>query len=98
MLSFGGPSSNAQPSQPGQGASGPMSYVKAARSGVPQEQDPLLVMDRVPMDSLVSPYLPSERDSAEEQQSKKKVYDSLVELATGRHQIRSCRHIAGTFH
>ncbi len=98
MLSSGGPSSTAQPSQPGQGPSGPMSYVKAARSGVPQEQDPLLVMDRVPMDDLVSPYLSSERDSAEEQRSKQKVYDSLMELATGQHQIRSCRHIAGKLH
>jgi len=95
MLSSGGPSSTAQPSQPGQGPSGPMSYVKAARSGVPQEQDPLLVMDRVPMDDLVFPYVSSERDSAEEQRSKQKMYDSLMELATGRHQIRSCRHIAG---
>ncbi len=72
-----------------------MSYVKAARSGVPQEQDPLLVMDRVPMDTLVSPYLPSKRDSAEQLRAKKQVYDDLVELATGQHQIRSCRRIAG---
>lgn len=90
--SFGGPSSNAQPSQPGQGPSAPMSYAKAATKGVPQE---LLVMDRVPMDNLVFPYLPSERDSAEEQQAKERPYASLMELATGQHRIRSCRHIAG---
>jgi hypothetical protein len=95
LLSSGGPSSKAQPSQTGQGPSWPMSYVKAARSGVPQEQDPLLVMDRVPMDTLVSPYLPSKRDSAEQLRAKKQVYDDLVELATGQHQIRSCRRIAG---
>ena len=98
LLSSGVPSSNAQPVQPGQGPSGPMSYVKAARSGVPQEQDPLLVMGRVPMDSLVSPYVPSKRDSAEQKRAKKQVYESLVELATGQHQIISCWRIAGKLH
>ena len=98
LLSSGVPSSNAQPAQPGQGPSGPMSYVKAARSGVPQEQDHLLVMGRVPMDSLVSPYVPSKRDSAEQKRAKKQVYESLVELATGQHQIISCWRIAGKLH
>ncbi|KAL0020397.1 hypothetical protein WJX79_006599 [Trebouxia sp. C0005] len=95
LLSSGDPTSNPQPPQPGQGPSGPMSYAKAAGKGLPQKQHTLLVRDRVPMDSLVVPYLSRERDSAEEQQAKKQVYDSLMELATGQHQIRSCRHIAG---
>ena len=98
LLPSGVTASIAQPSQPGQGPSRPISYAKAAGKGVPQEQGPLLVMDRVPMDNLVFPYLPSERDSAEEQRAKKQVYDSLMELVTGQHQIRSCRHIAGTLH
>ncbi len=98
LLPSGGPTSNAQPPHPGQGLSGPMSYAKAAGKGVPQEQSPLLVMDRVPMDNLVFPYLRRERESAEEQRAKKQVYDSLMELATGQHQIRSCRHIAGKLH
>ena len=98
MLPSGGPSSIAQPSKPGQGPSGPMSYVKAACNGVPQEQDPLLVMNRVLMDDLVGPYVAREHDSAEQQRAKQKVYDSLTELATGQHKIRSCRRIAGKLH
>jgi len=98
LLPSGGPTSNAEPPHPRQGLSGPMSYAKAAGKGVPQEQNPLLVMDRVPMDNLVFPYLHRKRDSAEEQRAKKQVYDSLMELATGQHQIRSCRHIAGKLH
>ncbi|KAL0044335.1 hypothetical protein WJX82_000273 [Trebouxia sp. C0006] len=73
----------------------PNSERTAPASGVPQEQDHLLVMGRVPMDSLVSPYVPSKRDSAEQKRAKKQVYESLVELATGQHQIISCWRIAG---
>ncbi len=57
-----------------------MSYAKAAGKGVPKEQDRLLVMDRVPMDNLVFPYLPRQSDSAEEKQAKKLVFDNLTEL------------------
>ncbi len=98
MLSSGATALSAQPPQPAQGPSGPMSYAKAAGKGVPKEQDRLLVMDRVPMDNLVFPYLPRESDSVEGKQAKKLVFDNLTELATGQHQIRSCRHIAGSLH
>jgi len=98
LLSSGATALSAQPPQPAQGPSGPMSYAKAAGKGVPKEQDRLLVMDRVPMDNLVFPYLPRQSDSVEEKQAKKLVFDNLTELATGQHQTRSCRHIAGSLH
>jgi len=80
LLSFGATALSAQPPQPAQGPSGPMSYAKAAGKGVPKEQDRLQVMDRVPMDNLVFPYLPRQSDSAEEKQAKKLVFDNLTEV------------------
>ncbi|DBA92503.1 TPA: hypothetical protein ACH3X1_002736 [Trebouxia sp. C0004] len=93
LLPSGAAAPAAQPSQPGEGASGPMFYARAAGKGVPEEQDRLLVID-----NLVFPYMPREKDSAEDKQAKKQVLDNLTDLATGRHRMRSCRHIAGTLH
>ena len=73
-----------------------ISYARAAATGVaPQAAQGCLILSKSPLDVVVEHYLTRKKDSKEQVAEDARIVNSLSEMATGQHRIRSFRRIAG---